>query len=71
MATAGTGHELFMQVAIQVSETAGIVDKTDCFGAVVVKEGQIIGQGSNQVSPPSPPPLPPPPPPLSPTTPTG
>jgi hypothetical protein len=38
-----------MQAALQLSEQAGLADRTDCFGAVVVKEGQIIGSGKNQV----------------------
>lgn len=42
-------HQHFMRAAIQLSAEAGLVDHQDCFGAVVVKDGQIIGQGSNQV----------------------
>lgn len=38
----------FMQASIQLSDEAGRLDHTDCFGAVVVKDGRIIGQGSNQ-----------------------
>jgi len=39
-----------MRRAIELSRTAGIESKTGgCFGAVVVKDGEIIGEGSNHV----------------------
>lgn len=41
----------FMRAAIQLSEQAGLADRNDCFGAVVVKDGQIVGAGKNQVGP--------------------
>jgi len=41
----------FIQAAIQLSERAGIVERTGlCFGAVVVKEGTVTGKGYNQAS---------------------
>ena len=44
------GNIQFMQTAIQLSEKAGILEKTGrCFGAVVVNGDQIVGQGYNQV----------------------
>lgn len=43
-------EERFMQRAIELSRKAGIVDKTGgVFGAVIVKEGKIVGEGYNQV----------------------
>jgi len=40
----------FMQAAIQLSERAGIVERSGrCFGAVVVKDGEVLGEGYNQV----------------------
>ena len=40
----------FMKRAIELSRKASIVDKTGgVFGAVVVKDGKIIGEGYNQV----------------------
>jgi pyrimidine deaminase RibD-like protein len=47
--TTNTHDSGFMQTAIQLSEQAGLADRTDCLGAVVVKEGDIIGAGKNQV----------------------
>jgi deoxycytidylate deaminase len=53
MATASgkaVSDEAAMQAAIQLSERAGLQERTGrCFGAVVVKDGQIVGQGFNQV----------------------
>ncbi|MFZ4099256.1 MAG: nucleoside deaminase [Chlamydiia bacterium] len=44
-------HEKFMKRAIELSEKAGITDKTGgVFGAVVVKDGKIIGEGYNRVA---------------------
>lgn len=43
-------HEVFMQKAIELSRRASIIEKTGgVFGAVVVKDGKIIGEGYNQV----------------------
>lgn len=43
-------NEVFMRRAIELSEIAGIKEKTGgVFGAVVVKDNQIIGEGYNQV----------------------
>lgn len=40
----------FMKKAIELSERASIIEKTGgVFGAVVVKDGEIIGEGYNQV----------------------
>ncbi len=44
------GNETFMKKAIDLSERASIKEKTGgVFGAVVVKDGKIIGEGYNQV----------------------
>lgn len=43
-------HEEFMKRAIALSERASIIEKTGgVFGAVVVKDGKIVGEGYNQV----------------------
>lgn len=43
-------HEKFMKRAIELSERASIIEKTGgVFGAVIVKDGKIIGEGYNQV----------------------
>jgi len=43
-------EEKFMRRAIELSEIAGITKKTGgVFGAVVVKNGKIIGEGYNEV----------------------
>lgn len=43
-------HSKFMARAIELSKKAGIDDMTGgCFGAVVVKDGEIVGEGSNHV----------------------
>jgi tRNA(Arg) A34 adenosine deaminase TadA len=43
-------HEEFMRRAIELSKRAGIDEKTGgVFGAVIVKDNQIIGEGYNQV----------------------
>lgn len=43
-------NPLFMQRAIELSRQASMIKKTGgVFGAVVVKEGKIIGEGYNQV----------------------
>lgn len=43
-------HELFMRRAIELSEKAGLVEKSGgVFGAVIVKDGIIIAEGYNQV----------------------
>ena len=43
-------HEAFMKKAIDLSERASIKEKTGgVFGAVIVKDGKIIGEGYNQV----------------------
>lgn len=43
-------HEEFMRQAIALSERASLIEKTGgAFGAVVVKDGKIIGEGYNQV----------------------
>lgn len=43
-------HEQFMKRAIALSRKASIEEKTGgVFGAVVVKDGEIIGEGYNQV----------------------
>jgi deoxycytidylate deaminase len=43
-------HAYFMRQAIALSAKAGLVDKCGaCFGAVVVKDGVIVGEGCNQV----------------------
>jgi guanine deaminase len=42
--------EKFMRRAIELSERASMIEKTGgVFGAVVVKDGEIIGEGYNQV----------------------
>lgn len=47
---ASAADQQHMQAAIQLSERACIVEKTrGCFGAVVVKDGEVIGEGYNQV----------------------
>jgi guanine deaminase len=41
----------FMKRAIELSSKAGLVDKTGgVFGAVIVKDGKIIGEGYNRVA---------------------
>ena len=46
----GNDKEKFMRRAIELSRKASIVDKSGgVFGAVIVKDGQIIGEGWNQV----------------------
>lgn len=43
-------HEKFMRRAIELSRRASIVEKTGgVFGAVIVKDGEIIAEGYNQV----------------------
>lgn len=43
-------HEKFMRRAIELSERASLIEKTGgVFGAVIVKDNQIIGEGYNQV----------------------
>lgn len=43
-------HDEFMKKAISLSRRASIIEKSGgVFGAVVVKEGKIIGEGYNQV----------------------
>jgi len=43
-------EERFMQRAIELSRKAGIREKTGgVFGAVIVKDGEIVGEGYNQV----------------------
>lgn len=43
-------HEKFMRRAIELSEKASLIDKTGgVFGAVVVKDNKILGEGYNQV----------------------
>lgn len=43
-------HEEFMRRAIALSERASLIEKTGgVFGAVVVKDGKIVGEGYNQV----------------------
>ena len=43
-------HKKFMQRAIELSREAALIKKTGGpFGAVVVKDGKIIGEGYNQV----------------------
>lgn len=47
-------HEEYMRRAIQLSEKAGLIEKTGgCFGAVIVDKttGEIIGEGYNHVGP--------------------
>lgn len=45
-----TYDEKFMKRAIELSRRASIIEKTGgVFGAVVVKDGKIIGEGYNQV----------------------
>lgn len=42
--------EEFMRRAIGLSRKAGIVDRVgNCFGCVIVKDGEIIAEGYNQV----------------------
>ncbi len=46
----GTDHEKFMRKAIELSRRASIIEKTGgVFGAVIVKDGEIIAEGYNQV----------------------
>jgi len=43
-------HQPFMQRAIELSRVAGLERRTGgCFGAVIVKNGKIIGEGYNNV----------------------
>jgi guanine deaminase len=43
-------HEEFMRRAIELSRRASLIEKTGgVFGAVIVKDGKIIGEGYNQV----------------------
>lgn len=43
-------NDIFMHKAIELSRRASIIEKTGgVFGAVVVKDGKIIGEGYNQV----------------------
>lgn len=43
-------HNEFMHKAIDLSERASIIEKSGgVFGAVIVKDGKIIGEGYNQV----------------------
>ena len=43
-------HRTFMKRAIELSERASLKEKTGgVFGAVIVKDGKIIGEGYNQV----------------------
>ena len=43
-------HEKFMRRAIELSRKAGIDEMTGgCFGAVIVKDGKIVGEGYNEV----------------------
>ncbi len=43
-------HEKFMKRAIELSRKGSIIEKTGgAFGAVIVLDGQIIGEGYNQV----------------------
>lgn len=43
-------HEQFMRRTIELSEQASLIEKTGgVFGAVVVKDGKIVGEGYNQV----------------------
>lgn len=43
-------HEAFMKEAIKLSRRASLIEKTGgAFGAVVVKDGEIIAEGYNQV----------------------
>lgn len=43
-------HEKFMRRAIELSERGSLVEKTGgAFGAVIVKDNQIVGEGYNQV----------------------
>lgn len=47
---ANSEHDLFMRKAIELSRRAAIVEKSGgVFGAVIVKDGQIISEGYNQV----------------------
>lgn len=40
----------FMERAIELSRVAGIEKRTGgCFGAVVVKDGKVVGEGYNNV----------------------
>lgn len=46
----GNGNEAFMKKAIALSRRASIEEKSGgVFGAVIVKDGQIVGEGYNQV----------------------
>ena len=43
-------HEYFMKRAIELSEKAAFIEKTGgAFGCVIVKDGEIISEGYNQV----------------------
>lgn len=43
-------HEKFMRRAIELSERGSLIEKTGgVFGAVIVKDNKIIGEGYNQV----------------------
>ena len=45
-----TYNELFMKRAVELSETAIDTNKGGPFGAVIVKDGKIIGEGHNMVT---------------------
>lgn len=48
--TTNEHHEAFMKRAIELSRQASIIEKSGgAFGAVIVKDGRIIGEGYNQV----------------------
>jgi len=45
-------HEAYMRRAVELSEKAGVIDKTGgCFGAIVVDSatGEVLGEGYNRV----------------------
>ena len=47
---ADDNHQEFMRRAIELSHRASMIEKSGgVFGAVIVKDGQIIGEGYNQV----------------------
>lgn len=49
---AETDHERFMRMAIDLARQSALVERTGSpFGCVIVREGEVVGSGVNQVPP--------------------